>query len=80
VRNRAIAFKYCVNTSLSPDSRAVTRKLNAWLVLLLISSNFIVFSLLPVSACFFFHLSGSEEKQGDTGEGTKRSAKEGGRA
>jgi hypothetical protein len=35
---------------------------------------------LPVSACFFFHLSGSEEKQGDTGEGTKRSAKEGGRA
>jgi hypothetical protein len=38
------------------------------------------FSLLPVSACFFFHLSGSEEKQGDTVEGTKRSAKEGGRA
>jgi len=29
-----------------------------------------------VSACFFFHLSGSEEKQGDTGEGTKRSSKE----
>lgn len=32
----------------------------------------VVFSLLPVSACFFFHLSGSEEKQGDTGEGTER--------
>ncbi|PYV69726.1 MAG: hypothetical protein DMG97_21155 [Acidobacteria bacterium] len=50
------------------------------MVLLLISSNFIVFFLLPVSACFFFHLSGSEKKQADTGEGTKRSAKEGGRA
>jgi hypothetical protein len=25
-----------------------------------------------VSACFFFHQSGSEEKQGDTGEGTER--------
>lgn len=32
----------------------------------------VVFSLLPVSACFFFHQSGSEEKQGDTGEGTER--------
>src|SRR5216683_1608986 len=31
-------------------------------VLLLISSSFIVVSLLPVSACFFFHLSGSEKK------------------
>jgi hypothetical protein len=29
------------------------------------------FSLLPVSACFFFHLSGSEEKQDDTGEGDR---------
>jgi hypothetical protein len=46
----------------------------------LISSNFIVVSLLPVSACFFFHLSGSEEKQGDIGEGTERSRKEGGRS
>jgi hypothetical protein len=33
-----------------------------------------------VSACFFFHQSGSEEKQGDTGEGTERRPKEGGRA
>jgi hypothetical protein len=44
----------------------------------LISSNFIVFSLLPVSACFFFHLSGSEEKQGGTGEGNE-TEREGGR-
>jgi hypothetical protein len=36
------------------------------------------FSLLPVSACFFFHQSGSEEKQGDSGEGTERRPKEGG--
>jgi hypothetical protein len=47
---------------------------------LLISSNFIVVSLLPVSACFFFHLSGSEEKQDDTGEGAEPSQREGGRA
>jgi len=33
-----------------------------------------------VSACFFFHLGGSEEKQADTGEGTERRPKEGGRA
>jgi hypothetical protein len=33
------------------------------LVLFLISSNFIVFSLLPVSACFFFHL---ERQRGKT--------------
>ena len=30
-----------------------------------------------MSACFFFHQSGSEEKQGDTGEGTERRPKGG---
>jgi len=38
------------------------------------------FPFLPVSACFFFHWSGSEKKQADTGEGTERRPKEGGRA
>jgi hypothetical protein len=32
----------------------------------------VVFSLLPVSACFFFHLSGSEKKQNDASEGIDR--------
>ena len=33
-----------------------------------------------MSACFFFHQSGSEKKQDDMGEGTERRPKEGGRA
>ena len=69
----------CQNLTL-PDSSASTRRLTASLVRLLISSNFIAVSLLPVSACFLFHLTGSEKKQTDTGEGTERSWRQGGRA
>jgi len=63
-----------VRTSLCPDPRR-HEEIHGLFGLLLTSSNSL-FSLLPVSACFFFHLSGSEEKQGDTGKG--RNGAEGG--
>src|ERR1700728_3811085 len=49
---RAMVDKSCARTSLCPVSGASARWLAASLVGLLISSNFIVVSLLPVSGLF----------------------------
>src|SRR6185437_10570275 len=73
-----MAFKYCVKTSLSPDSRAATRKLNASLVLLLISSNFMIFPFCRLRL-FVSSLHARAEQTGEDGEREKTTPAEGGR-
>src|SRR6185437_16904889 len=74
-----MAFKYCVKTSLSPDSRAATRKLNASLVLLLISSNFMIFPFCRLRL-FVSSLHAAAEQTGEDDEREKTAPGEGGRA
>jgi hypothetical protein len=55
-------------------------EIDASLVRLLTSSNFIVFPFLPFPACFFLHLSGSGKKKDGKVKGTERRPREGGTA
>src|ERR1700690_1556129 len=78
-----MALRYCVNTSLCPNSSAATRKLTASLVLFLISSNFIVFSFSAGVGLFFLSLERQREKtrrhwgKGQNGVGGRVAGREG---